>query len=200
MLWHPSNLVSTALAMALAQEEDFSVAAKSGEGHDLLDLVRRERPHVAIIDYAMASTTSMTAMCHELTSSVPELRILILLDRVVGPRLDAGLLQLAPGVGLVDTDSSPADLIRYVRRLTEGQPVLDVNVVVAALVADRNPLTDREREVLRLALRGEPLADIAAKLCLSTGTVRNYLARITTKTGARTRIEAMRIASTAGWI
>jgi two-component system response regulator DesR len=78
--------------------------------------------------------------------------------------------------------------------------VLDTEVAVAALTAGDNPLTDREREVLRLALDGAPAKEIAKNLYLSTGTVRNYLSRILDKTGARTRIEAIRIAQEAGWI
>jgi two-component system response regulator DesR len=200
LIWHPSNLVSMALASVLVQEQDFSVVARSGTGHGLFDLVRRERPRVAVIDHAIADTMSVTTMCQRLTSSVPDLRVLVLVDRLATPRVDAELMKLVPQVGLLDTASSPAELVRCVHKLAQGEPVLDVNVAVAALVADRNPLTDREREVLRLAVQGEPVANIAAKLCLSAGTVRNYLARITTKTGARTRIEAIRIAAASGWI
>jgi two-component system response regulator DesR len=81
-----------------------------------------------------------------------------------------------------------------------GKFVLDVEFAVAALNADRNPLTERERAILRLARKGEPAKEIAAKLYLSAGTVRNYLSRAMAKTGARTRIEAVRRAQDAGWI
>jgi two-component system response regulator DesR len=84
--------------------------------------------------------------------------------------------------------------------LARGEPVLDVELAVAALTAKDNPLTDRELDVLRLARNGAPTKEIASNLYLSAGTVRNHLARIVLKTGARTRQDAIRIAQDAGWI
>ncbi|GAB3979643.1 response regulator transcription factor [Plantactinospora veratri] len=76
---------------------------------------------------------------------------------------------------------------------------MDADLVVAALSRD-NPLTEREVEVLEIAAEGWPVVEIASKLSLSAGTVRNHLSRIAGKTGARTRIEAIRIARERGWI
>jgi two-component system response regulator DesR len=199
-LWHESKLISKALATVLAQEDDLIVVAESGQARGLVELTLRVRPQVAVIDHALSDAIPLSDVCQELTSAMAELRVLVLLDRKACQRVGAGLLKLVPGVGLMDTNSAPADLIRSIRLLAQGQPVLDANLAVAAIKADQNPLTDREREVLRRTLRGEPIADIAAGLFLSTGTVRNYLARITAKTGGRNRIEAIRIAESAGWI
>jgi two-component system, NarL family, response regulator DesR len=73
-------------------------------------------------------------------------------------------------------------------------------VAVAALTAAKNPLTPRERGILAIAAEGVPVKEIANRLHLAVGTVRNNLSRILTKTGARTRIEAVRIAQDAGWL
>ena len=201
LLWHESRLISKALATVLAHEDDLIVVAESGEARGLVDLTLRVRPQVAVFDHASSDAISIADVCHELTSgALAELRVLVLLDRKACLRIGADLLKLVPGVGLMDTNSAPADLIRCIRLLAQGQPVLDANLAVAAIKADQNPLTDREREVLRRTVRGEPIPDIAAGLFLSTGTVRNYLARITVKTGGRTRLEAIRIAESAGWI
>lgn len=77
---------------------------------------------------------------------------------------------------------------------------MDVALAVAALAAKPNPLTPREFEVLRLAAAGATGPEIAARLRLSPGTVRNYLSKVISKTGARTRVDAVRIARDAGWI
>ncbi|HYN92350.1 MAG TPA: response regulator transcription factor [Pilimelia sp.] len=200
LLGHQSNLVSSALATVLGQEDDLTVVGECGDAEGILAFARREKPDVAVLDHAVGGDLPVVDLCHRLTEAVPGVHALILLDRSICQRLGPDLVRLAPAVGLLDTSSSPGELIRCVRRLMQGQPVLDVHFAVAALKADRNPLTDREREVLRRAVHGEPIADIAANLYLSTGTVRNYLSRITAKTGGRTRIEAIRIAEDAGWI
>jgi len=86
------------------------------------------------------------------------------------------------------------------RGLAGWRIVLDPSLAVAALTAEDNPLTDQEREVLRLAVAGIPTKEIARSLHVSAGTVRNCRSRVLAKTGARTRIEAVRIAQEAGWI
>jgi two-component system response regulator DesR len=81
-----------------------------------------------------------------------------------------------------------------------GERVIDPTLAVAALRAPRNPLTRREREVLRVAALGTPCADVAGRLHLSVGTVRNYMSTIMRKTGGRNRLEAVRMAEEAGWL
>jgi two-component system response regulator DesR len=200
LLWNRCNLVSKALASVLAQEDDLTVVAESCDAERVFELALRERPHVAVLDHALGSTSPLADVCVQLLCALPEIHILVLLDRLLGARIGADLAKLVPGVGLIETSCSPTELGQCIRRLTQGQPVLDIDLAVAALKADRNPLTDREREVLRLALNGDPISEIAATLFLSAGTVRNYLSHVMAKTGARTRIEAIRIAEKAGWI
>jgi two-component system response regulator DesR len=200
LVWHQSNLVSQALATMLTGDDDFEAVAASGDFDSVIALAVQEKPQIVVLDHASASTAPIADACRQLTRTLPDVRVLVLLDPPGGQRVGADLVKLAPAVGLMDTDSSPAELVRAIRALLEGKPVIDVHLAVAAIKADRNPLTEREREVLRLALQGAPVPDIANRLCLSIGTVRNYLSRITTKTGARTRIEAIRNAERAGWI
>jgi two-component system response regulator DesR len=124
----------------------------------------------------------------------------VVVDRRTHPAAGVTLARLAPRVGLLGTDTTPADLAEAVRQMARGDIVLDPTVAVAALKAENNPLSEREREILRLAVAGMPTKEIAKTLHLSAGTVRNGLSRILAKTGARTRIEAMRIAQNSGWI
>jgi two-component system response regulator DesR len=90
-------------------------------------------------------------------------------------------------------------VVEAVRRIARDEPVTDPQLVVAAL-CHRNPLTTREIDVLRTVAAGGPLREVAVDLGLSPGTVRNHLSRIIAKTGARTRIEALRMAENGGWI
>lgn len=200
LICHQSNLVSAALAAVLNQEADLAVEAYSGEVDGLVPRTFRHRPDVLVLDHATGGALSPVGLCEQLIDTMPKLSVLILMDALSCRRFGADLARLAPSVGLVDINTSPADLVRGIRRLTDGQPVLDVHLAMAALKAGQNPLTPRERDVLRLAVHGAPVADIADTLFLSTGTVRNYLSRVTAKTGARTRIEAIRIAEASGWI
>lgn len=111
----------------------------------------------------------------------------------------AALTQVQADVVVLEA-RMPAELVVAVRQLARGRPVLDVELAMTALHAEQNPLTEREREVLRMLATGATAQEIAHKLCLSAGTVRNYLSHILTKTDARSRIDAIRKAEEAGWI
>jgi two-component system response regulator DesR len=115
----------------------------------------------------------------------------------------AGLVQrllAADVMGAVDKNAPAARLLQAIRGAAKGELVVDVNLAVAALAVEPNPLTPRELEVLRLAAEGASGPEIAVKLHLSPGTVRNYLSKVINKTCARTRVDAVRIAREAGWI
>ena len=101
--------------------------------------------------------------------------------------------------GYVLKDASPESLIDAVERVHAGQRAIDPVLAVDAW-GDEDPLTDRERQVLRLADEGLTGAAIAERLSLSEGTVRNYLSEAVGKLGARNRIEAVRTARTKGWL
>jgi two-component system, NarL family, response regulator DesR len=200
LLGQSGTLVREALATVLSQEEDFAVVARVGQREDVVALASSERADVAVLDWALPGTVPWTDLCVTLHTVAPECGVLVMLDPSSSAGAGTDLARLSPRVGLIAVDSSPADLIDGVRQLVRGEPVFDAEVAVAALTAEANPLTDRERDVLRLAQGGAPAKEIAKRLYLSTGTVRNYLSRIVTKTGARTHLEAIRRAEDAGWI
>jgi two-component system response regulator DesR len=102
--------------------------------------------------------------------------------------------------GLVGKDALPSRLADCIRRIAKGERIIDPSLAVVALRAPRNPLTTREREVLDIMAAGLPSAEIAAQLDISAGTVGNYISTIIRKTGARNRLEAVRIAEEAGWL
>ncbi|CAL9359329.1 response regulator transcription factor [Streptomyces griseomycini] len=102
-------------------------------------------------------------------------------------------------LGLVDKNASAQRLITAVHTVAKGERFLDETLTVALLKGARMPLTTRELSVVSLAAQGAPVAEIAARLHLSRGTVRNYMATAIRKVGARNRVDAIRIVQSAGW-
>ena len=103
-------------------------------------------------------------------------------------------------LGFVVKDAPAEQLASAVRRVAEGQRVVDPALAAATLAGGPSPLTGRERDVLVAARGGATVADIAARLHLSEGTVRNYLSAAIAKTGVRNRVEALRVADEKGWL
>lgn len=196
MLGHHGKLVRGALAAVLSREKDLEVVAEIERVEDVLPVAAQEDPHVVVLDPLMPGEVPMSDLCRGLTRQ----RVLILMDRDMTAAASLAMIRLVPKVGLIATDASPADLVQAVRHVFSGKAVLDVGLAVAALRAGENPLSSRECEVLREVTTGATAPEIARKLSLSVGTVRNHLSRILAKTGARSRIEAIRIAQDAGWI
>lgn len=100
----------------------------------------------------------------------------------------------------MDKEGSPQNLLRGIRRVAEGERFVNDSLGFGFLQAAEMPLTRRELSVLTLAAEGASIAEIAGSLHLSHGTVRNYMAAITRKTGARNRIDAIRISQGRGWL
>ena len=200
VLGQRGKLICRALAHMLGQEHDLQVVAEVSRGDDVVPASVRERPHVAVLDYELPGKFAAHELCADLTAAVPDCRILVILERSLPSLPGAILARMVPKVGLLATDASPSQLVESVRRLSQGQPVLDVDFAVAALSAISTPLTGREQEVLLLATQGAPTKEIAARLFLTDGTVCNYLSRILTKTSSRTLIEAVRRAQEMGWV
>ncbi|MFJ3669345.1 LuxR C-terminal-related transcriptional regulator [Streptomyces sp. NPDC090106] len=106
----------------------------------------------------------------------------------------------AGALGYVDKEGTPDRLVEGIRRVAEGKRFVDDSLGFGFLKAAEMPLTRRELSVLVLAAEGASVAEIARSLHLSHGTVRNYMAAITRKTGARNRIDAIRISQGEGWL
>jgi two-component system response regulator DesR len=106
----------------------------------------------------------------------------------------------AHAVGYMLTDSDPTVLATAIRSVAKGGYAIEPELALAALEAGSSPLTPRDFEVLRLTAGGEDVKQIADRLYLASGTVRNYLTNIVTKLNARNRVDAVRIAQEAGWL
>lgn len=192
-------MIRGALAVLLAQEADIDVVAEVAELGEVVTAARRCRPDLVILDLDLVDVDHLSKLAG-LTRALPGAALLVLTDVRQSALLATAVARQLPQVGFLSKQAPPARLVDAVRKLAKGEQTLDPQLAVAALTGRGNPLTAREREVLSLAAAGAPAKEIAARLFLATGTVRNYLSSSMGKTGARTRIEAIRIAQEAGWL
>jgi two-component system, NarL family, response regulator DesR len=190
-------LVRSALAALLELEDDLRVVAQVGRGDEVVAAALTARPDVALLDIEMPGIDGLAAAA-ALTHELPSCRVLILTTfgrpGYLRRAMEAGAL------GFVVKDAPPEQLVDAVRRVAEGERVVDPALAAATLAGGASPLTGRERDVLVAARDGATVADIAGKLFLSEGTVRNYLSAAIAKTGVRNRVEAVRTAEERGWL
>lgn len=197
MLAEDQGMIRGALASLLGLEPDIEVVGEAADGAQALAVALDVRPDVALLDIEMPGTDGLTA-CATITERVPGCRVMIL--TTFGR---PGYLRTAMEAGAVAflvKDSPARELAAAIRRVHAGERVIDPGLAAAALSAGPNPLSGRERDVLAAAADGSTIGDIAAKLHLSEGTVRNYLSSAIQKTQARNRIEAVRRAQAQGWL
>ncbi|MFI7698514.1 DNA-binding response regulator [Nonomuraea sp. NPDC049480] len=197
LLAEDMNLVRGALVALLAYEDDIEVVAEVARGDRILAAASACRPDVAVIDIALPGKDGLAA-AGELHEKLPECGVLILTG--VGT---PGLLKRALDVyvrGFMAKDAPPGRLADGIRRVAEGERVIDSELAIAAMRPAEAPLTQRELDVIGAAADGASIGEIAASLYLAEGTVRNYLSRTTAKLGARSKIDAVRIARESGWI
>jgi two-component system, NarL family, response regulator DesR len=191
------TMVRGALRALLDLEEDIEVVAEVGRGDEVVAAVRQHGPDVALLDIEMPGGDGIEA-ARELATALPACRAVIL--TTFGR---PGFLRRAMEVGAAGflvKDAPVAELAQGIRAVMAGERVIDRQLAAAALAIGATPLSAREADVLRAAGDGATVADIAAQLFLSEGTVRNYLSSAMSKTGARTRVEAARIAEGRGWL
>lgn len=202
MIIHDIDLLRGALAAVLSREPDLEVATSlppTGDGESQLAVARAFRPEVAVVHVYRCDAADLV-LPRRLRAAVPGCEVLIVtaqhtpeaLRRVV----DAGIR------GFLSTDTKPATLVDAVRRLAAGERVIDPLLLVAALRESEgdNPLSVRQRDVLRLAGEGLNSQEIGQRLFLSAGTVRNYLSAAIRQTGGRSLLEAMERARKEGWL
>ncbi|MCL2734926.1 MAG: response regulator transcription factor [Actinomycetia bacterium] len=197
LLADDQDLIRGALSALLDLEEDFEVVASVGRGDEVADAAEAHRPDVALLDIEMPGLDGLAAAAI-LAARAPDCRVVIL--TTFGR---AGYLRRAMeagAVGFVVKDAPPEALADAIRRVMAGQRVVDPVLAAATLAAGESPLTARERDVLNATRSGASVADIAARLYLSEGTVRNYLSAAIAKTGTRNRTEALRAADDRGWL
>ena len=190
------GMVLGALATLLEIEGDISVVGRARDGQEALDCVLTQRPDVFLTDIEMPRLTGLDVAA-ELKRRRVATRVVIVTTFARSGYLRRALDAGASGYLLKD---HPAEqLADAVRRVHRGLRVIDPELATEAW-GEPDPLTDRERQVLRLAGDGKASGDIAADLGLSEGTVRNYLSEAISKLGAGNRVEAARIARTKGWL
>lgn len=190
-------MLRKALISLLSLEPDLEIVGETAEGDQILPLALRLRPDVAVLDIELPGMDGISAS-ELLNRHIPECRTLILTSLARPGNLRRALAVHAAGFMLKDAE--PALLAAAIRSVAAGERVIDPKLALAALDAGTNPLTPRDVEVLMLASRGEDVGQIAAKLFLAPGTVRNYLTNIVTKLNARNRVDAVRIARESGWL
>jgi two-component system response regulator DesR len=190
-------MVLGALAALLEMEDDIEVIARARNGDDALKMVQQQRPDVFITDIEMPGRSGLEVAA-ELKRRGALVRVIILTTFARAGYLRRALEAGASGYLLKDM---PAEqLADAVRRVRSGLRVIDPQLAAEAWTNEPDPLTDRERQVLRLAGEGVASSDIAIELNLSEGTVRNYLSEAINKLGAANRVEAARIARSKGWL
>jgi two-component system response regulator DesR len=190
-------LVLGAIASLLALECDIEIVGQAADGLKALEMVRALAPDVLVSDIEMPQLTGIEVAA-QLRAEQSSTHVLI-----VTTFARAGYMRRAIDAGVrgYTLKDSPADqLADGVRRVARGMQVIDPELAAVAAFAPVDPLSDRERAVLRLAQEGRSNKEIARSLSLSPGTVRNYLSEAAAKLGAANRVEASRVARDNGWL
>jgi len=190
------SMVLGALSALLEIERDIKVVGRAVNGKEALDLTLKHKPDVLISDIEMPEMSGLEVAAELKQRDSPS--HVIILTTFARPGYLRRALQ-AGATGYLLKDSPAATLADAVRRVHSGLRVVDPDLAAGAWTDD-DPLTDRERQVLRLAAEGSTGGDIANQLKLSEGTVRNYLSEAISKLGASNRVEAARIARGKGWL
>lgn len=191
------TLLRQALVELLSLKRDIQVVAQVAAGTDIVPAALEHRPDVAVIDIGLPGLDGISASV-ALRERLPGCRVVILagitkpgtLRGALGARVEA----------FVAKDIRPAELEAVIRTVAAGGRVLDPVLTSVAFQVPESPLTQRETEVLRMSATGTHTREIAERLFLSYGTVRNYLSSAVVKLGARNRVDAVRIANETGWI
>ena len=190
-------LIRGALASLLELEPDLSVVAQVGRGDEVTAAAIEAAADVALIDIEMPGRNGIEATL-ALRTALPTCRVLIVTTFGRPGYMRRAAEAGASGFLVKDTPSE--ELAEAVRRVHAGLRAFDPSLIEESLMAGPNPLTERERDVLGAAEGGAPVREIASRLFLSPGTVRNHLSSIIGKTHTSTRAEAARAARNAGWL
>ena len=190
-------MVRGALKALLSLEEDIEIVAEASRGDGVVPAALDSLPDVALLDIEMPGGDGLEAAA-ALRERLPSCRVII-----VTTFGRAGYLKRAMesgALGFLLKDAPAPELAGAIRRVMAGDRVVDPALAAAALSEGESPLTERERDVLSASANGATIADVAATLYLSEGTVRNYLSTAIKKLGARNRTEAARFAEERGWL
>lgn len=197
LLAEDQAMVRGALSALLSREKDIEVVAEVGRGDEVVPTALTTQPDIALLDIEMPGLDGLAA-AQALHTALPRCRSVILTTFGRSGYLRRAMESGA--VGFLLKDAPASELAIALRRVMAGERIVDPDLALAALSEGDNPLTPREREVLAAALPGFSHAEIAARLALSEGTVRNHLSAAMQKLGARNRMEAARLAEQKGWL
>lgn len=196
LLADDQTLVREALAALLEMEPDITVVAQAKNGEEALSLCQSTNPDIALLDIEMPHLNGIAvASALRASGSTTPIMIVTTFGR-------PGYLEkaLAAGVnGFVVKDSPASELAEAIRRVVRGETVIDPELAISSLT-HRSPLTEREREVLAAAADGASVRQIAQRVHLSQGTVRNHLSAVIQKLGVKNRSEAVYEARESGWL
>jgi two-component system, NarL family, response regulator DesR len=190
------RMVLGALAALLEIESDIQVVGQAQDGREALRLTLKHRPDVLLADIEMPEMSGLE-VATELKQRKAATRVIILTTFARPGYLRRALE--AGAAGYLLKDAPAATLAAALRTVHAGGRAVDPELAAEAWT-EEDPLSDRERQVLRLAAEGATSAEIGARLHLSEGTVRNYLSEAISKLGAANRVEAARIARMKGWL
>lgn len=196
VLAEDQGMVLGAFASLLDLEPDIDVVATASDGESALDALAGHAPDILVTDIEMPGLSGLDVAAEVRRRRIATRVVIVTTFARSGylrRALDAGV------AGYVLKDAPVEQLADTLRRVHAGERVIAPELAIAAWDGE-DPLTDREREVLRLAGDGRPNADVAAALHLAEGTVRNYLSSAIAKLGARNRTEAARLAADRGWL
>lgn len=190
------DMIRTALASLLRLEDDLEIVAECRTGTDAVAEALRVQPDVCLLDLEMPGLDGVE-VAERLAGRTPARCIVV--TRHAGP----GVLRraLRAGVdGFVPKSRRAEEVADIIRRVAAGRRYVDPEIAADALADERSPLTDRELDVLRAGRRGETVAQIAATLHLSPGTVRNHVSSALGKLAVSSRQQATVVAQERGWI
>jgi len=196
LLAEDQAMVRGALAALLSRERDIEVVAEVARGDEVVQAALTAQPDVALLDIEMPGGDGLAA-AQALHKALPTCHSVILTTFGRSGYLRRAMASGA--VGFLLKDAPAAELAVALRRVMKGERVVDPELALAALSEGNNPLTSREQDVLTASLFGASLAEIAARLVPSEGTVRNHLSTAMQKLGAQNRMEAARVAEQKGW-
>lgn len=197
VLAEDQGMVRGALAVLLNIEPDIEVVACASDGEEALRAVGQHRPGVLLTDIEMPRLTGLE-LAARVRELYPETRVIMLTTFARPGYLRRAMEAGAQGYVLKDRPST--ELAESLRRVYGGLRVVDPALAAEAWSAEPDPLSDREREILRRTSEGESTVEVARSLRLTEGTVRNYLSEAISKLGAHNRAEAARVARAKGWL
>jgi two-component system, NarL family, response regulator DesR len=191
------RLFSESLRAVLNGAEGLHASVTAGDGKEVLLTARKTLPRIALIDIDGPGTAAL-GTARLLADALPAIRIV-----TISAHNTPGMLReaLAAGAhGFASGDQPPRELAKLLRRVAGGEIVIEAVTAAAALETVDNPLSERERDVLRLAATGLSTRLIGHRLHLSAGTVRNYLSAAVRKLGCANRLQAAARSREAGWL